>query len=74
MPVSEEHRMSNRRRPPIVVFIMPLVIGLIGLSRVTQSAKFESYRTLDVIQLVVSGACFGAALVGLMFTLVRPRT
>jgi hypothetical protein len=74
MPVSEEHRMSNRRRPPIVVFIMPLVIGLIGLSRVTQSAKFESYRTLDVIQLVVSGACFGAALTGLTFTLVRPRT
>ena len=65
--------MSNRKRPPVVVFIIPLVIGLIGFSRVTQSPQFESYRTLDVVQLVASGACFGAALTGLIVMLVRPR-
>ena len=65
--------MSNRKRPPVVVFIIPLVIGLIGFSRVTQRPQFESYRTLDVVQLVVSGACFGAALTGLIVMLVRPR-
>jgi hypothetical protein len=65
--------MAERRRPPFVVFIIPLIVGLMGFSRVSQSAQFESYRTLDVIQLLVSGACFGAALVGLIVWLVRPR-
>ncbi len=74
MPGSEADRKSNRKRPLVVVFIIPLLIGLLGFSRVSQSPQFESYRTVDVIQLLVSGACFGAALTGLMFTLLRPRT
>lgn len=73
MPKPERETMSNRKRPPVVVFIIPLVIGLIGFSRVTQSPQFESYRTLDVVQLVASGACFGAALTGLIVMLFRPR-
>jgi hypothetical protein len=74
MPVPDEVRKSNRRRPSFAVFIMLLVIGLINFSGVTQSPQFESYRTLDVIRLVLSGACFGVALVGLIFTIFRPRT
>ena len=50
-----------------------VLIGLLGFYRVTQSAQFDSYRTVDVIQLVGSGACFGAALVGSMVMLLRPR-
>ena len=73
MPVSEGGRMSNRRRPPVVVFIIPLIFGLLGFSRVMQSPQFESYRTMDVVQLLVSGACIGAALTGLMVILLRPR-
>ena len=37
------------------------------------SPQFESYRTLHVIQLVVSGAGFGVALTFLMIMLVRPH-
>jgi hypothetical protein len=74
MSVSEGGRMSNRKRLPVVVWIMPLLIGLLGFNRVMQSPQFESYRTVDVIQLVASGAGFGVALTGVMFTLVRPRT
>ena len=73
MPVSEGETMSNRKRPPVVVLIIPLFIGLLGFYRVTQSPQFESYRTLDVVQLLVSGACFGAALTGLIVMLLRPR-
>ena len=73
MPASEEGRMSNRKRPPVVVFIIPFLIGLVGFSRVTHSAHFESYRTLDVVQLVASGACFFAALTGSIVVLVRPH-
>jgi hypothetical protein len=46
---------------------------MIALGSVMQGPQFESYRTLHVIQLVASGACIGAALVGLIATLTRPR-
>ena len=73
MTVSEASHVSSRRRPPIAVIIFALFIGLMGLFRVMQSPRFESYRTLDVMQLVVSGAGFGVALFGFMVRLLRPR-
>ena len=74
MSVSEGDRVSNRKRLPVVVWIMPLLIGLLGFNRVMQSPQFESYRTVDVIQLVASGAGFGVALTGLLVMRLRPRT
>jgi hypothetical protein len=74
MPGSAGDRKSNRRRPQFVVILIVVVFfGLHGIYRVTQSETFESFRTLDVVQLVVSGDCFGAAFVGLMFKLLRPH-
>jgi hypothetical protein len=67
-------RKSNRKRPPVVMFIIPLFFGLLGFFRVMDSPQFESYRKMDVVQLVLSGACFGAALVGVMVRLLLPRT
>ena len=66
--------MADRKRPPVVVWLIPLFIGLLGLSRVMQSPQSESYRTVDVVQLLGSGACIGAAMVGLIVWLLRPRT
>jgi hypothetical protein len=74
MPESNGEKSTRRRRPPIVLFIIPLLIGLLGFYRVTQRPQFESYRTVDVVQLLGSGACFGATLTGLMVILLRPRT
>jgi hypothetical protein len=65
--------MADWKRPPIVVFIIPLFVGLAGFHRLMQNPQFELYRTVDVAQLVGSGACFGAALTGLIVTLFRPR-
>jgi hypothetical protein len=55
------------------MWIIALFFGLLGFYRVAQSPHFESYRTMDVVQLLVSGAGFGVALVGLVLWLVRPR-
>ena len=66
--------MADRKRPPVVAWLIPLFIGLLGLYRVMQSPQFESYRTVDVVQLLGSGACIGAAMVGLIVWLLRPRT
>ena len=56
--------MVERKRPPMVVwivFIIALGIGFLGLYRVTQSPSYEMYRTVDIVQLLASGVCFGAS-------------
>ena len=65
--------MFDRKRPPIVVSIIPLMIGLAGFYRVTQSPSFEFYRAVDVVQLLGSGACFGAVIVGVILRLRGSR-
>ena len=61
--------MVDRKRPPIVVWIIPLLIGFVGFYRVTQSPSFEMYRAVDIVQLLGSGVCFGAVMVGVIFML-----
>ena len=73
MSVSKEGRMADRKLPIVVVLLLPLIVGLAGLNRVMQSPQFESYRTVDVIQLLGSGVCFGVAMTGLVFVFVRSR-
>ena len=65
--------MIDRKRPPVVIWIIPLIIGLFGLNRVMQSPSYGLYRTVDVVQLLGSGVCFGAAMVGLIISVRRRR-
>ena len=65
--------MIDRKRPPVVIWIIPLIIGLVGLNRVMQSPSYGLYRTVDVVQLLGSGVCFGAAMVGLIISVRRRR-
>ena len=65
--------MVDRKRPPIVVWIVPLLIGLAGFYRVTQSPSFGLYRAVDIVQLLGSGVCFGATMVGVIFMLRGSR-
>lgn len=74
MAESEGGKTADRKRPPAAMWIMGLFFGLQGFIRVAQSPLFESYRTMDVIQLLVSGAGFGVALVSFVLWLLRPRT
>jgi hypothetical protein len=65
--------MIHRKRAPIVIWLIPLMIGLAGFYRVTQSPSFALYRTVDVVQLVSSGICFGAVMVGVILMLRGKR-
>jgi len=49
--------MARRRRIVVVA-----VVGIIGLFNVLRLPRFETYHTVDVLQLVASGMCFGVAL------------
>ena len=63
--------MGVGKRPPIVIWILPFVVGLAGFLRVAGSPSFAMYRTVDVVQLLGSGVCFGATMVGVIFMLRR---
>ena len=61
-----------RRKTGVSVVVIPLVVGIIGLTTLTGRPRFSGYATVDVLQLLASGMCFGIALVGLLRT-VRER-
>ena len=51
----------------------PLIIGFIGLTQLMQRPRFASYHTVDVVQLLASGMCFGVALAALLVMLRGKR-
>jgi hypothetical protein len=73
MSVSNDGRRADRKLPIVVLSLFTLFVGLMGLYRVMQSPQFESYRTVDVIQLTGSGVCFGVTMMGLVMVFVRSR-
>jgi hypothetical protein len=64
--------MFNRKVVVSAVF-MPIIIGSAGLVNLMHQPRFEAYRTVDVVQLLGSGLCFGVALVALIALLRGPR-
>lgn len=73
MTKSDEESGAGRKRRVVVAFMVPLFFGLTGLLRVMESPQFPTYRTLHVVQLLLSGACFGGLLLATIFMLLRPR-
>ena len=53
--------------------LMPIIIGSVGLVNLMHQPRFETYRTVDVVQLLGIGACYGVALVALLAFLRGPR-
>jgi len=53
--------------------VAPLAVGLIGFYTLMQRPRFAAIHTVDVIQLLASGMCFGVALAFLVSWL-RDRT
>jgi hypothetical protein len=60
--------MSSRRKLVAPLFV-PLLIGLIGFANVARSPRFETFHTVDVLQLIATGMCFGVTLYTLVIFL-----
>jgi hypothetical protein len=57
------------------VIAIALIVGISGLMTVVGRPRFATYRTVDVLQLVAAGACFGIALAEILRALRdRART
>jgi hypothetical protein len=64
--------MGNRRLIPMLFILV--VIGLVNFYSVAKKPRFETFQTIDVVQLIVTGMCFGVALGLLVLFLRRPRS
>ena len=60
------------RKPLLSAVVVPVIIGCIGLSNLVRNPRFEAFHSVDVLQLIASGMCFGIALSALLM-LVRSR-
>jgi hypothetical protein len=61
--------MDRKPHPSFVAIAVALIIGTTALLTVAARPRFESYRAVDVLELVASGMCFGVALVWLLLRL-----
>jgi len=61
----------RNRKPLVAAFFIPIMVGCIGISNIARNPRFESFHTVDILQLIASGMCFGAALSALLIMVVR---
>ena len=52
-----------KKRAPAAFLV---ILGLIGFMNIARQPRFEQFHTVDVLQLMASGMCFGVALVAIM--------
>ena len=63
--------MDTRRK--LFPFWFPLLFGLMGVSRIFGNPRLAAIRTVDLVQLIAIGMCFGVALTTLVTFLRCPR-
>jgi hypothetical protein len=57
-----------RRKTAVSMIVISLVVGITSLTTVISRPRFSGYASVDVLELVVSGVCFGIALVAIVRT------
>lgn len=62
-----------RKRSNVAAVLVPLMIGLFGFFTLAQRQRFAAIHTVDVLQLLASGMCFGIALAALLMIFRKPR-
>jgi hypothetical protein len=58
--------MEQTRRRRFAAIFVPAFVGLVGLLGLINRPRFQAYHTVDVLQLLASGMCFGIALAGML--------
>ena len=64
--------MAGRKRSLSVSILILIVVGSIGFVNLTQRPRFQAFHTVDVLQLLATGMCYGIALAGIIALLRRP--
>ena len=58
--------MSRTSAPKVFVPLFIAFMGLAAFSNMANSSRFAMFHAVDVVRLIASGMCFGAALAALL--------
>ncbi|MGO9796995.1 MAG: hypothetical protein ACLPLZ_12945 [Terracidiphilus sp.] len=62
------------RKSLVSAILIPMIVGVAGLTHVMSQPGFAAIRAVDVVQLTGSGMCFGVALFALIGLFRTPRS
>jgi len=62
------------RREFIRIFFVLTAFGIISALAMLSNPRLESVRAVDMVHLLGTGMCFGAAIVALVFYLRTPKS
>jgi hypothetical protein len=58
--------MAMRTRNLSVSIVALVIVGSIGFLNVSHQPRFQAFHTVDVLQLLAAGICYGVALAGIL--------
>lgn len=64
--------MARRTRTLSASILGLIVVGSVGFLNLTQRPRFQAFHTVDVLQLLATGMCYGVALAGIFALLRKP--
>ena len=65
--------MARRTRALFASILAPIVVGSVGFLNLAQRPRFQAFHTVDVLQLLATGMCYGVALAQVFALLRKPR-
>jgi uncharacterized protein YoaH (UPF0181 family) len=57
--------MMEKSRRGALAIVIPLIVGITALMTVLARSRAAQYATVDILELVAAGMCFGVAIVAL---------
>lgn len=64
--------MPIRRRSLSASIFVLIVIGSVGFFNLTERPRFQAFHTVDILQLLATGMCYGVALAGIISLFRKP--
>jgi hypothetical protein len=61
--------MAGRKRRLWVSIAVLIVVGSLGFINLVERPRFQLFHTVDVLQLLATGMCYGIALAGILAVL-----
>jgi uncharacterized protein YoaH (UPF0181 family) len=55
----------EKSRRGVLAIVIPLIVGITALMTVLARQRAAQYATVDILEFVAAGMCFGAAIVAL---------
>ena len=64
----------QKSKPLVASVLVPVLVGSVGLMHLASQPRFASIQTVDVVQLLGTGLCYGVAMAAVIAMLRGKRS